>query len=654
MKPADIKTLLLVFCVVTPVLFALPVFPGETASGSAPSDSSVEKVYLNTTEITLEWPTPKRSEDIKKYQLWVTTDGGENWKEGPEYTDLKVPHIDYNIKSHLGTTEGDYGFWITKYNRAGMHDIIPQSGMRPRVHVTIDMTPPSLIIKTLNLVVTENEPLRIEWAAGDEHFGEEPISVLVGERRGDVWSYAHAASFPNTGHGEIPLSYPTGNYKLLIRAKDLAGNCRIMTEPLQIVGDEPGADRPRYGITFRKLKPAHNTDEFRIYVMVDPRYFGEVRSLHLKYQREGQEGWTEFPGRAEQLQWFDFKLNRNRAEEGDGEYRFFVFALGKKGQAIAGLPNADQKEMPQGSTLIDTRLPRITSTFDQYEFKGGTSIKVPFKVTEENGKPEVRILSSSGPGQEYAPLPVIINLSDNKSGHDYTGSFEMKLPFGRWRYRLRIEAVDIAKNIATYDFKTIEVTSFRNPPPNEPAKLRSLNEHAETLFKQGLEYMAKRDPRTRTRHLALARNAFERSLAHGPDWPDTHRNLAYVCNQLKDYIAAEKYCKKEIDFYMGTKSEVMLKREIGARINLAKIYFNAKHLRAAQHELELVGRLEHDMDEARIACRMLIVIAKTFETVGKNTEAYEAYSAVLQFKRRPEELEESANEAIGRLKPRAG
>ncbi|TET35405.1 MAG: tetratricopeptide repeat protein [Planctomycetota bacterium] len=652
MKPIRSLFVLIVAGVFLSLAFTSTLSAGEAKEKIPPIKKPVPYVYLNSADVTITWKQPEKPEDIAKVVLWMIDCKSHTWRPVADQPGSPIPQMNYTIPPEAGRVDGVYGFIITKENRAGFIETrgIPKAGDPPDVWLVIDTVAPFVTIKTLNLIVVQDQALQLEWEASDTNFGHQPISVWIGEKKENHWVYSKVRNYPNTGIAKVPLSaYEPGKYKLRVAATDLAGNQRVHTKDLRI--SESGPPEGLVGINL-KIRDTYNTDRFRIDLTVDPRYIGEVGSLHLKYKVKGTEDWIDFLGQAEQLQWFDFQLNRGGAT--DNTFLFYVYALGKKGQPIPGLPPPTDHPRPQAKTLIDQIAPKIESAHSKFEYKGGTEANIDFTVTERSGRPKVRMLSATGSGTEFVAQIVKLTWSENETGPTYHGRFKMRMPFRRRSYRLRIEAVDIARNIATFDFKTLEVTSFRKPPPSSKGRLRELNDKAEQLYNEGLAKMTLRDPMSRNRNLALARTLFEKSLIYGPDWPDTYRNLTYVCSLLKDYVAAEKYCKKEIDFCLAAKSPALLKREVVARINLAKVYFNSGHPRAAQHELELVSGLNHTIDDAGQACSILIKIGENYEETNDFSYAFEAYSTTLRFKKCPSDLKSLTTEKIKRVKGQNG
>jgi hypothetical protein len=173
---------------------------------------------------------------VSSIELWGTVDGGKMWERWGTDPDGVSP---FDIKVE---TDGLFGFRMVVVGANGLAGNRPRNGDNADawIHVDTDL-PTARITSALYGKGVEANSLVIEFTAGDNHFGERPITLSYSELPTGPWTTI-SNGLQNTGRYVWPSdpSLPRRVY-LRLEAFDQAGNIgeHRLDVPVDIEGLAP-------------------------------------------------------------------------------------------------------------------------------------------------------------------------------------------------------------------------------------------------------------------------------------------------------------------------------------------------------------------------------------------------------------------------------
>ena len=156
---------------------------------------------------------------VDKVVLWMTRDGGHNWKSWSTDPDNMSP-FPVQVEE-----EGLYGFRIVVQSRDGLTGLAPRRGDPPDIAVRIDTGIPSAKITSVPYGRgAEAGRLVIHWEASDPLMAEQPVSLFFRPNPDGDWQVIKSG-LANTGRyvWKVGMNVPERVY-LKIQAQDQAGN----------------------------------------------------------------------------------------------------------------------------------------------------------------------------------------------------------------------------------------------------------------------------------------------------------------------------------------------------------------------------------------------------------------------------------------------
>ena len=162
--------------------------------------------------------------DIKEVSLWMTHDGGQNWRKWGIDTDRQSPFpVEVN-------QPGIYGFRIVISSRDGINSRVPRGGEAADLWVRYDPNAPTIRITAVPYGRGEEAgKLVIQWQASDEQLTLRPISLAYSNAVQGPWTDIEKG-LRNQGRyvWKVPPQVPELVY-LRIQALDTAGNRATFT-----------------------------------------------------------------------------------------------------------------------------------------------------------------------------------------------------------------------------------------------------------------------------------------------------------------------------------------------------------------------------------------------------------------------------------------
>ena len=220
-------------------VYPSPWRTGETA-GAPPRDSfptdepaattaGLRERRVNTRLFALSYDVDGMGgPNLRKVELWGTTDRGRTWRVYGEDDDGRSP-----MTAHV-EGEGVYGFRLRAHRSDGVVEPPPRAGDMPDVWVAVDLTRPSA--RLLGARQGEGDRWRqmtALWEASDDHLAAGPVTLAYSLRPSGPWTTI-AAGVSNSGRytWELEDRMPA-SFFLRLQVRDAAGN---VTEQ---VGDHP-------------------------------------------------------------------------------------------------------------------------------------------------------------------------------------------------------------------------------------------------------------------------------------------------------------------------------------------------------------------------------------------------------------------------------
>lgn len=174
-------------------------------------------------------------------ELWITTDGGQNWdlakKAGRNDLPMRV-----QVKS-----DGLYGLFVVARNEMGASSGPPEAGGSPHQWVLVDSAVPLIQIQQVRIV--RRDPLAaailvVSWTAYDAHPADRPVSLYYQTTTQAGWQLlARAVEDVGRFDWTVPATL-TGNITVRVEFSDQAGNRGIADAPPVALDTVPASGMP--------------------------------------------------------------------------------------------------------------------------------------------------------------------------------------------------------------------------------------------------------------------------------------------------------------------------------------------------------------------------------------------------------------------------
>jgi len=303
---------------------------------------------------------------LSSVELWVTTDGGQNYKFWGRDEDC-VPPIVFEAPE-----DGTYGFVIIATDKAGNREPTPTTGTAPEAVAVVDTTAPLVRIDSPvgGEIFGPGTNLEVRWTATDANFGDRPVDVMLSSDAGNTWTSV-AQSLPNSGSTIVPLPGAAAErYLVKVVARDLAGNVGQAVTATPVVLD---GRAPQVKLTGPKVSPTGN-----IKVTYEAEDIGGagLAEIILYYTTDGGLTWNMYGKDPDLTSPMEFRSERG------GSYGFFLQAKDRVGNStVAPRPGT----RPELVTLIDNMPPKVELlSFNGGAYRGGDTQDIRWTAVDDN------------------------------------------------------------------------------------------------------------------------------------------------------------------------------------------------------------------------------------------------------------------------------
>jgi hypothetical protein len=186
--------------------------PGK---GTSSSSRRSEARYVRTREfaIPVSW---NPGTTARKAQLFVTTDGGQNYTVAGTYALHRESGRVTSI-SYRAPYDGEFGFVLATENPFGQI-AGPSGGQEPTVRVIVDTLPPNVVMSSER---DEAGTVKLTWNVKDANL--DPDTMRLAYRLGDEKEWKEVSK-PLAAEGSCVLRPAANSWEIRMRATDRAGN----------------------------------------------------------------------------------------------------------------------------------------------------------------------------------------------------------------------------------------------------------------------------------------------------------------------------------------------------------------------------------------------------------------------------------------------
>ncbi|MHC5054722.1 MAG: hypothetical protein ACYTKD_08395 [Planctomycetota bacterium] len=208
-------------------LLAAPALAGEPA----PEDGApIHHTCLRRFGVGYDVP-----EDTARVRLWITEDGGAEWRPFGYDTDTESP------VGFATDRDGTYGFVVAPEDRAG-NRTDPSPGAPPQLVMIVDTAPPKVELLAPNDgFVGPGRGAVIRWRASDEYVKEDSARLEYSTDRGASWieladGLSRVGSFTWTMEDVKPPD--ARSFRFRVTARDMAGNSASAVSTADVLLDD--------------------------------------------------------------------------------------------------------------------------------------------------------------------------------------------------------------------------------------------------------------------------------------------------------------------------------------------------------------------------------------------------------------------------------
>ncbi|MBI4618201.1 MAG: tetratricopeptide repeat protein [Planctomycetes bacterium] len=190
---------------------------------SAAQEGEVETHYTSLETLPIEFEAKDLGPaGVALVELWVTTNDGDDWSQGPTSTDERGT-FDYPAPA-----EGRYGFRVRTIDQAGNEEPRPVGGIhKPELVVVVDRKQPLLKVlrPAQGAALGAGRRAFVYWEASDENLGPAPVEVLYRPSPDSPWEALPGGPFGAEGQAAFDLpGQDLPEAAIAVEATDLAGN----------------------------------------------------------------------------------------------------------------------------------------------------------------------------------------------------------------------------------------------------------------------------------------------------------------------------------------------------------------------------------------------------------------------------------------------
>ncbi len=188
----------------------------------------------NSTHFQLEYEIDAVGpEGVKSVELWMTSDGGKNWRRWTTDDDLRSP-MDVAVEG-----EGIFGFRIVVISNEGLRTRSPRRNDPADMWVNVDTTEPDARITAAPYGRdAEAGKLLIQWSANDANLALRPIKLMYSPRPAGPWTTIEEGVRNNGQFAWKPGTEIPDRIYLRLEARDTAGNIGThqLDRPIDVSG----------------------------------------------------------------------------------------------------------------------------------------------------------------------------------------------------------------------------------------------------------------------------------------------------------------------------------------------------------------------------------------------------------------------------------
>jgi hypothetical protein len=221
--------------------------PDLVVPGAAPTHTAQAEVqHVRDKTVAIDFDVDhKGPSGIKKIEVYITQDDGQNWIKYSESLITNPP-----LQLEMPARDGLYGFRLVLYSGVGQSEGPPQRGDAPDFRLVVDRTLPQVMLYEPTLDPSQPNALLIRFKAADANLVPGSVALFWKSRADQPWqpltiTPPHASAQFN-GVQEctwvLPPEVPNSVY-LRVTAKDQAGNVGefVTRDPVTVDLNKPVA-----------------------------------------------------------------------------------------------------------------------------------------------------------------------------------------------------------------------------------------------------------------------------------------------------------------------------------------------------------------------------------------------------------------------------
>ncbi|MHC4251233.1 MAG: fibronectin type III domain-containing protein, partial [Planctomycetota bacterium] len=211
-------------------LLAVPALAGESDPDARPP---VHHTSLRRFSIVYDVP-----EDTARVRLWVTENGGADWRPYGYDSDKGPPKSPVAFATDR---DGTYGFVVQPEDRAG-NRLDPSAGAPPQLVMIVDTAPPKVELLAPNDgFVGPQRGAVVQWRASDEYINEDSARVECSTDGGASWvELAAGRSRVGSFTWDMKDVEPPDarSFRFRVTARDMAGNSASVVSREDVLLDD--------------------------------------------------------------------------------------------------------------------------------------------------------------------------------------------------------------------------------------------------------------------------------------------------------------------------------------------------------------------------------------------------------------------------------